>query len=254
MSSLTEKYQQYLESKAKIASQGKSATTIAAPTAAAAGVSLGSTPGPPTKGVRIVAGSGDKARVPIPQGSTVGIVGAGAAGLYSALLLKKYRPDISVTIYEASDRVGGRVYTHWFENKPYQYFEAGAMRLPCVNAHQPVFDLIKYLNENLKDLPDFEQNFKLDLIKYNLSDPSGNRVYVNRTKQDDGKIMSVDYANSHFKDLGFSTNVATDEAGKLLEAVIKPLAKEFNDDFKKAVEKYGLDDTTLLSATYPPVV
>ena len=77
---ITEKYQQYLDGQyAKMAPPGKPATTA--------------------------------------EPSTVGIVGAGAAGLYSALLLKKYRPDISVKILEASDRVGGCIYTYRFENK-----------------------------------------------------------------------------------------------------------------------------------------
>ena len=42
--------------------------------------------------------------------SKVAIVSAGMSGLYSALLLKKY--EVDVKIFEATDRVGGRVYTH----------------------------------------------------------------------------------------------------------------------------------------------
>ena len=39
------------------------------------------------------------------------------------------------------------MYTHRFSPKPYQYFEAGAMRLPYIEAHQPMFTLIEYLNK-----------------------------------------------------------------------------------------------------------
>ena len=194
MSRITEKYQQYLDEQyARVAPPGKPATTA--------------------------------------EPSTVGIVGAGAAGLYSALLLKKYRPGISVKIFEASDRVGGCIYTHRFENKPHQYFEAGAMRLPVIDSHKPVFDLIGYLNQNLQD-------FKVGLIDYHFSDPSGNRMYVNGTKQDNDKIMTVEYANSHFDELGFCEAVATEEAGKLLNDAIEPLIDEFKADFEAALKKY----------------
>ena len=167
--------------------------------------------------------------------STVGIVGAGAAGLYSALLLKRYRPDISVKILEASDRVGGCIYTYRFENKPHQYFEAGAMRLPVIEAHEPVFDLI---SQNLQD-------YKVELIDYHFSDPSGNRVYVNGTKQDNGKVMTVDYANNHVSELGFDEVVATDKPGKLLNDAINPIVDEFKANFEAAVKKY--DSMTLHS-------
>lgn len=43
----------------------------------------------------------------------VGILGAGAAGLYSALLLQSL--DIDFEILEADGRVGGRIYTHYFD-------------------------------------------------------------------------------------------------------------------------------------------
>ena len=196
---ITEKYQQYLDEQyAKMAPPGKPATTA--------------------------------------EPSTVGIVGAGAAGLYSALLLKKYRPDISVKILEASDRVGGCIYTYRFENKPHQYFEAGAMRLPVIEAHEPVFDLISYLNQNLQD-------YKVELIDYHFSDPSGNRVYVNGTKQDNGKVMTVEYANNHVSELGFDEVVATDKPGKLLIDAVNPIVDEFKADFEAAVKKY--DSMTL---------
>lgn len=43
----------------------------------------------------------------------VGIIGAGAAGLYSALLLQSL--DIDFEILEADGRAGGRIYTHYFD-------------------------------------------------------------------------------------------------------------------------------------------
>jgi len=54
-------------------------------------------------------------------GERVGILGAGIGGLYSALLLQSL--DVPFEIIEASDRVGGRLYTHKFQNgRKYDYF------------------------------------------------------------------------------------------------------------------------------------
>jgi putative NAD(P)-binding protein len=43
----------------------------------------------------------------------VGIIGGGAAGLYAAMLLDSL--DIDYDIHEASDRVGGRIFTYYFD-------------------------------------------------------------------------------------------------------------------------------------------
>ena len=59
----------------------------------------------------------------LPQ---IGIVGGGPGGLMTAYLLQKYvnRP-IDITIFEMSDRLGGKILTPGFETTPLQY-EAGA--------------------------------------------------------------------------------------------------------------------------------
>lgn len=62
------------------------------------------------------------------------------ASLYSALLLQQH--GVKVKIFEANDRVGGRVFTHKFSTEPYQYYDTGAMRIPNVESHKPVFMLI----------------------------------------------------------------------------------------------------------------
>jgi monoamine oxidase len=62
---------------------------------------------------------------------------------------------------------------------------------------------------------------------------------VNNTKQKDENIMTVDYANHHLDELGFPTAAgAKEEAGKLLQDAINPIAKELLDDFPSALKKY----------------
>ncbi|WP_332995105.1 flavin monoamine oxidase family protein [Scytonema sp. PRP1] len=61
------------------------------------------------------------------QRKKVGIIGAGLAGLTAAYELKQIGHD--VTVFEASNRSGGRVYTHHFKDGTYG--ELGAMRIPA---------------------------------------------------------------------------------------------------------------------------
>ena len=62
------------------------------------------------------------------------IVGAGISGLYAAWILKLL--GVPYEILEASDRIGGRVYTHYFGDdkeeakKHHQYYDIGCMRFP----------------------------------------------------------------------------------------------------------------------------
>jgi len=65
------------------------------------------------------------------------IIGAGSAGLFTALLLDYLNqnvPDFNVQydIFESGDasRVGGRLYTYNFTSIPHDYYDVGAMRFP----------------------------------------------------------------------------------------------------------------------------
>ncbi|MFA0964375.1 flavin monoamine oxidase family protein [Roseivirga sp. BDSF3-8] len=166
----------------------------------------------------------------IPQGATVGIIGGGMAGLYSALILKSR--GVNFHVLEASSRLGGRVYTYRFNEKPNQYFEAGAMRLPDIPEQEPVFNLIDYLNERVS--PDM----KIDRIRYVLYDDDGNRVNVNSTRNSDGGIMSVKYANTNPAELGFI--LKPEDQGKtateLLNEVIQPFVDMLEKDFEKGFQ------------------
>lgn len=74
------------------------------------------------------------------SGVRIGIIGAGLAGLASAFELRKTGAEI--TLFEAEEnRVGGRVYTHYFDQGGQLYGELGAMRIPV--SHETVWHYIK---------------------------------------------------------------------------------------------------------------
>lgn len=58
----------------------------------------------------------------------IAIVGGGPGGLFTALMLNRYEPDAEVTIFEAGDRLGGKLVTRRFPATGALY-EAGAAEL-----------------------------------------------------------------------------------------------------------------------------
>ena len=79
----------------------------------------------------------------------VAIIGAGVAGLRVAMMLKHL--GIPYVVFEASERYGGRVYTHHFKKEEGEsassqnYFDVGAMRFPDNAANARTFELFEEL-------------------------------------------------------------------------------------------------------------
>lgn len=66
------------------------------------------------------------------KGLNIGIIGGGLAGLSAAFELRKLGADI--TIFDAEDeRIGGRVYTYYFDKEKKYYGELGAIRIPIAH-------------------------------------------------------------------------------------------------------------------------
>ena len=82
----------------------------------------------PTDYVGLISGKSGLTRFELPQPFRVAVIGAGAAGLVAAFELA--RAGIEPVVYEASDRIGGRLYSYRFPGDPHAIAELGAMRFP----------------------------------------------------------------------------------------------------------------------------
>lgn len=175
----------------------------------------------------------------IMSGLNVGIVGGGIAGLYTALLLQ--REGHRVRVFEGTDRIGGRVHTHYFSQEKDQYYEAGAMRIPNSDFHRIVFQLIDHLNGRAPPGKDMA----LQLIPYILNAP-GNDVYIN------GARPAVQASSATPTSVGWENvpeqyrNKSTKE---LLELAVGPFIKLLQPDFEKGF-KYIVDNFDQYSFRY----
>lgn len=189
----------------------------------------------------------------------VAIVGAGVAGLYAAMLLKEKNHEFNVHIYEASERIGGRLYTHRFENKSaintpakageYDYFDVGAMRFPETPVMEKTYELFRML--------------KIPLLPYNISNEANWMCYNGVRKQKAG--MANAWAGDPFrvskKNKGnVPDEYACQDPSALLEKEIAPFIKKLveNPDtaLDELIDHYDHYSTRsyLTSKGYPPAV
>ena len=90
------------------------------------------------------------------------IIGTGLAGLYAALIWSVRNPDAEIEVFEASDRVGGRVYT--VRKDSYQ-FEGGSGRVGPANAQPLLWKLMKYLELTSDVRPMSERTDVSDIVR-----------------------------------------------------------------------------------------
>ena len=81
----------------------------------------------------------------------IAIIGAGVAGLTSAFELRQSGAEI--TVFEATERVGGRVYTYYFDSEKELYGELGAMRVPITHRYT-----MHYINKFGLEIEEFPQS------------------------------------------------------------------------------------------------
>ncbi|KNF09771.1 L-amino-acid oxidase [Gottschalkia purinilytica] len=107
------------------------------------------------------------------KGKKIGIIGAGAAGLSAAFELRKLGFDI--TILESSNRIGGRIYTYYFDKDKKLYGELGPMRIPV--SHGTSWHYLNILNLNTTYFPQDDPNAFIYINNVRVrSDPEGENV------------------------------------------------------------------------------
>lgn len=136
---------------------------------------------------------------------SIGIIGAGAAGLAAAYELSKINgvsknQNLSVVLYEASSRPGGRMYSITYPNPPYKpkIFEMGCMRFPKTS-----YTLFHYLKIfNLQTNGAFPDPSKVPTLLYYQNQVIKWRVGSQTPEQDDFKRIGKDFNNMLIYALG----------------------------------------------------
>lgn len=108
------------------------------------------------------------------KGIKVGIIGGGVAGLSSAFELRKL--GFNITIFEEQkERVGGRIYTYYFDKDKKMYGELGAMRIPV--SHGTTWHYIDTFGLETRPFVQENENAIIYIInKRARNDPEGRSV------------------------------------------------------------------------------
>ena len=132
----------------------------------------------------------------------IAIIGAGAAGLVAAYELSKIN-NIEVTLYEASDRLGGRMDSTVIPDGSLnnKIFEMGCMRFPPTS-HTLYFYLRKFGLETVPNFPDpgvvkTELLYKNQVIEWPAGDAAPNNVDFKRIGSDFGKMLTFILGNAN---------------------------------------------------------
>ncbi|CUS12591.1 unnamed protein product [Tuber aestivum] len=183
-------------------------------------------------------------RNPVPRKYSAGpaledlpvcIIGAGVAGLYTAMVLDDF--DIPYEIIEASDRHGGRVHTYHFETpeKPkfHNYYDVGAMRFPKIKIMDSVFELFKEL-----DLYDDEK-----VIEYIMDAPGNIKLFngqkvISGVSDDETDPFHVSVSNGGTVPDEYLEFTYVKDNGEILVGVAALLAEAYDPFKKKLVENF----------------
>lgn len=154
----------------------------------------------------------------------IGIIGGGLSGMAAAFELRKRGAD--VTIFEAEEkRIGGRVYTHYFDEKNSVYGELGAMRVPI--SHECTW---KYINL-----------FKLKTRPFvNTNENAFIYVRCERIKNDSKGINVKKYIYPHFN---MDTMESRASFSELAEFAFSGVLNHINTEDRK--------DILSIKETYP---
>ncbi|KAL8691863.1 MAG: hypothetical protein Q9218_003007 [Villophora microphyllina] len=163
----------------------------------------------------------------------VGIVGAGCAGLFTGLIFDHlkavYGLNVDFEILEASgnQRLGGRLYTHYFSDQPHDYYDVGAMRFPASPIMKRVFDMFE--NElDMQKKPSTDDTKPGDLVPYYLTGINTTELFNDiNIKNPEGKSQST--ANT-FEITGLPPDEANQRPSDIIEAQVGQLLTRLKTD------------------------
>nr|QAA96039.1 L-amino acid oxidase 4 [synthetic construct] len=188
-----------------------------------------------------------------PGGERVGILGAGIGGLYSALILQSL--DVPFEIIEASNRVGGRLFTHKFPNGgKYDYYDVGAMRYPLPKSddkgnYQPgvmqrVGQLFTYLGMHKQLIPYYFKSNKSPGFQYF----NGVRARIGEGSSFDAPALGI---NSSLIDIGV-TKIVNDAVGPFAQALFDDLQKHTTTGWDDMMKNDAYSTRSYFSFKYLP--
>ena len=175
----------------------------------------------------------------------VGILGAGVGGLYTALILQSL--NVSYEIIEASNRTGGRLFTHKFSGGGfYDYFVSFNYYYYYVDVTQHI-SLLQDVGAMRYPLPprDDKGNYKPGVMQrlgwlfnyiglqdklipyYYTSDKSPGFQYYNGIR-----VRVGNQSDFHASALGINQAYITAGASAIVEDVVNPFAEALYDDLK----------------------
>lgn len=150
------------------------------------------------------------ARLPDGVRKNVAIVGAGAAGMTAARELM--RCGFGVTIYEASDRIGGRLHTHLNPSgEGYSGMELGAMRMPFFSKPGDENSVLEYY---ICKEPGNNHTAMLSQFPNPGSAQGGTGVYLNR-----GLGPKSDFKQAQLIDWPYNKDIENQELQKITDKV-----------------------------------
>ncbi|KAI8144714.1 hypothetical protein BJV82DRAFT_56982 [Fennellomyces sp. T-0311] len=175
----------------------------------------------------------------------IGIIGAGASGLFSAYLLEQ-AGFTNYEILEGSDRMGGRIQTVFFDDTSYQ--ELGAMRIPySFNYQGKVFPLrdqavVFQLAEELNGINEDQE--RVEFIPW-IQSTDNNLMYYNGVRLPNGRVPTKGDMKNHSiappgDPLELATEVTKATHQLLTDELMESMAADLHKAYTKVMEEgYG---------------
>ncbi|WP_394883755.1 flavin monoamine oxidase family protein [Clostridium tertium] len=183
----------------------------------------------------------------------VAIIGAGEAGLAAAFELRKIGCDI--TLFEATKRIGGKVYTYYFDRKNRKYGELGEISIPV--SHYTTWHYINLFNLETRPFVNNNNNSLLYIRGAKaLNDQKGKQVVKNihpkfDLSNSDKKKLKEQVDKKFYKK--YLESLTLEERRELLEIKDKYSEKIEQIDklsYRKAYENAGFSEEAISMLGY----